>query len=106
LLKIENANTDNPLWSNISGPEFLGSISDIEFGTSEQEIYVTFYNFGVDNNIFFTSDGGVTWVGKEGDFPDIPVRSIIANPLNSEEVIIGTDLGVWHTNNFSNASPS
>ena len=106
LLKIENANTNNPIWSNISGPDFLGSISDVEFGTSEQEIYVTFYNYGIDNNIFYTLDGGVTWVGKEGDFPDIPVRSLIANPLNEEEVIIGTDLGVWHTNNFSNANPS
>jgi photosystem II stability/assembly factor-like uncharacterized protein len=106
MLKIENANTNNPIWSNISGPDFLGSISDVEFGATEEEIYVTFYNFGVDNNIFFTSDGGNTWVGKEGDFADIPVRSIIANPLNSEEVIIGTDLGVWFSNNFSNANPS
>lgn len=106
LLKIENAETDNPVWSDISGQEFVGSISDVEFGLSDQEIYVTFYNYGINNNIFYTSDGGVSWIGKEGDFPDIPVRSILKNPLNQEEVIIGTDLGVWFTDNFSDASPN
>lgn len=106
LLKIENAETDNPVWSDISGQEFVGSISDVEFGLSDQEIYVTFYNYGINNNIFYTSDGGVSWIGKEGDFPDIPVRSILKNPLNQEEVIIGTDLGVWFTENFSDASPN
>ena len=35
----------------------------------------------------------------------MPVKSILQNPLNSEEVIIGTELGVWYTNNFSSASP-
>jgi hypothetical protein len=106
LLKIENAETDNPVWNDISGQEFVGSISDVEFGLLDQEIYVTFYNYGINNNIFYTSDGGVSWIGKEGDFPDIPVRSILKNPLNQEEVIIGTDLGVWFTDNFSDASPN
>ena len=28
------------------------------------------------------------------------------NPLNLEQVIIGTELGVWYTENFSDASPT
>ena len=44
-------------------------------------------------------------MSKEGNLPDMPVKSILQNPLNSEEVIIGTELGVWYTNNFSSASP-
>ena len=38
--------------------------------------------------------------------PDLPVRTILQNPLISNEVIIGTDLGVWFTKNFSDASPN
>ncbi|MFT6689416.1 MAG: hypothetical protein ACJAX7_002450, partial [Saprospiraceae bacterium] len=92
------------VWSDISGPDFLGSISSIELGATNDEIYVTFYNYGV-TNIFYTSDGGTTWENKENNFPDIPVRAIMANPLNVNEVIIGTDLGVWGTPNFNDASP-
>jgi len=103
LLKITNANA-NGIFSDISGPEFLGSISAIAFGANEDQIFVTFHNYGV-KNIWYTADGGTTWQDKEGDFPDIPVKAIMMNPLLNNEVIIGTDLGVWRTANFSATNP-
>ncbi|MGB0897585.1 MAG: glycosyl hydrolase, partial [Flavobacteriaceae bacterium] len=105
LLKVENANTASPTWTEISGPSFVGSISDIEFGTNENEIFVTMHNYSV-VSIWYTSDGGATWANKEGDFPDIPVKTILQNPLNTDEVIIGTELGVWKTSNFKDATPN
>ena len=104
VLKVTNAN-GTPVWSRITGSEFLGSISAINFGTNENEIFVTFHNYGV-NNIWYTANGGTTWINKEGDFPDIPVKAIMMNPLLNNEVIIGTDLGVWRTANFSDANPN
>ncbi|PNW30155.1 PA domain-containing protein [Formosa algae] len=106
LLKITNASA--PLfqsWTDISSSEFIGSISDIEFGSSSNEIYVTFHNYGV-NNIWYTSDGGTTWAQKDGDLPDMPVKAILRNPLKTDEVIIGTELGVWYTTDFSSDSPT
>jgi photosystem II stability/assembly factor-like uncharacterized protein len=100
-----NTFPNNPEWSDITGPDFLGSVSDIEFGTNENEIFVTMHNYGV-QNIWYTNDGGTTWEGKEGNLPDIPVKAILQNPLLIEEVIIGTELGVWRTSNFSDASPT
>jgi len=104
LLKIKNADT-SPEWFNISGPNFLGSISDINFGDNKDEIIVTFHNYGV-ISVWFTIDRGVTWANKEGDLPDLPVKAVMMNPLNSNEVILGTDLGVWRTENFRSASPN
>ena len=106
LTKVENA--DNPQSQtkiNIGSNEFLGSISDIEFGKDENHIFVTFYNYGVES-IYFTNDGGQTWTSKEGNFPDIPIFSIIQSPLNEDEVIIGTELGVWYTKDFSSSNPN
>ena len=57
-------------------------------------------------SIFYTSDGGQNWVKKEGNLPDLPVYNILQSPLDSDEVIIGTALGVWFTNNFSSDNPS
>ena len=104
LLKVENANI-TATWFDISGPEFVGSISAVNFGANEDEIIVTFHNYGV-KSIWFTEDGGISWQNKEGDFPDIPVKAVIMNPLLNDEVIIGTDLGVWRTANFKNSSPT
>ena len=57
-------------------------------------------------NIFYSSDGGETWEEKEGNLPDIPVRCILQNPLLENEVIIGTELGVWYTKDFSSINPT
>jgi hypothetical protein len=118
LLKVEDANsytstttdgvttlTSDATWTSLTGNEFLGSISDIEFGKSDQEIFVTFHNYGV-NNIFYSSDGGANWSSKDGNLPNIPVRAILQNPLIKDEIIIGTELGVWYTKDFSSENPS
>lgn len=104
LLRVTQANLGTNTWTKITGANFTGSISDIEFGTNENEILVTFHNYGV-VSIWYTADGGTTWANKEGDFPDIPVKTVLMNPLNTNEVIIGTELGVWRTSNFKDASP-
>lgn len=65
------------------------------------------HNYGV-TSIWYTANGTSatpTWVSKEGNLPDLPVKCILQNPLRPEEVIIGTDLGVWYTNIFNTASP-
>jgi hypothetical protein len=108
VLKIEgttNTFPNDPLWSEITGPNFVGSVSDIAFGTNEDEIFVTMHNYGVEN-IWYTSDGGNSWEAKQGNLPDIPVKAILQNPLKLEEVIIGTELGVWRTEDFFAASPT
>jgi len=87
ILKVENANR-TPVWTDIDLSETIdvGSISCIEYGDSELEIFVTLHNYGVDN-IWYTLNGGVNWFSKDGDFPDIPVKAIMKNPLNLNEVI-------------------
>lgn len=107
LLKIEAALTTIRIWSNVQDANFVGSISDIEFGETEDDLYVTFHNYGV-NNVWYSPDAGVTWEQKDGNLPDLPVMTIKSNPLVADgaEVIIGTDLGVWRSANFNTNSPT
>ena len=104
LLRVDNADT-TPSWNIITGPSFAGSISDIEFGENENEIFVTMFNYGI-TSIWFTDDGGSNWSSKEGNLPDLPVRCILQNPLIPDEVIIGTELGVWATGDYTQPSPT
>jgi hypothetical protein len=67
LLRSVNANTTtvaSVTWTDITGPEFLGSISDVELGASNNDIFVTFHNYNV-VNVWYSSDGGTTWENKE-----------------------------------------
>ncbi|MFZ6053524.1 WD40/YVTN/BNR-like repeat-containing protein, partial [Halocola ammonii] len=106
ILKINNAQAA-PSTMNIDSDAELpnGYISCIELGSNEDEILVTFSNYGV-NSVWYTTDGGSNWVSKEGDLPDMPVRWALFNPDNQEEVILATEVGVWSTANFSANNPN
>ena len=104
VLRSLNANASLVTWADITGPSFVGSVSDVEFGQSENNIFVTFHNYNV-ISVWYSADAGVTWQNKEGNLPDMPVKCILQNPLKLNEVIIGTELGVWYTNTFDTASP-
>jgi hypothetical protein len=105
VILIENAESATPTWTGLDQNLLVGSVSDIEFGQTENDIFVTMHNYGV-NNIWYSNDKGNTWNAKDGNLPDLPVKTILQNPLNLEEVIIGTELGVWYTANFSSENPT
>lgn len=106
LFKVTNANTDNSTSVEITTP-FVGSVSDIEFGANENEILVTIPNYGPQvNKVYYTTDGGQTWENKFGNLPDMPIRCAFINPENSNEVLLGTELGVWGTTDFLSANPT
>ncbi len=108
--KITNANdSGNYSIQPVLVDNVVGSVSDIHIGDTEDKIYVTYYNYGINNNIIYTESGFSPkndYSVKEGNFPDIPVYSILNNPYESNEVIVGTDLGVWRTTNFDAVSPN
>jgi sugar lactone lactonase YvrE len=63
--------------------------------------YATVSNFGV-TNVFKTTNAGVSWapaVGSgAGALPQIPALSVAVNPNNGSQVFVGTDLGVFTSN--------
>lgn len=45
-------------------------------------------------------------MAKDGDLPDIPVLCVLQNPLRPQEVMIGTKIGVWATEDITQGSPT
>jgi hypothetical protein len=105
VFKVTNANTGSPFTSDLTNAAFLGNVSCIEIGANENELLVTFSNYGV-ISVWYTNDGGATWFDKEGDLPDMPVRWALFNPNNRNEVIVATEVGVWSTTNFNDGFPN
>jgi uncharacterized protein (TIGR03437 family) len=62
-------------------------------------VYSTFKQNPGDNHIYVSTDGGITWTGRDGTgttgIPDVPVNSFLIDPQNELTVYAGTDLGIY-----------
>lgn len=105
VFKITNADGTLPSASNISSGLPTGNISCVEIGANENEVLVTLSNYGV-TSVWYTSNGGTTWVSKEGNLPDMPVRWALFNPNDRNEVILATEVGIWSTTNLNSTTPT
>jgi len=47
-----------------------------------------------------------TWVNKTGNLPNIPANSIVANPNVPKQVFVGTDWGLYYTDDISATTPT
>ena len=104
LIRLTGVTNNNANFTTITTP-FVGSVSSVRYGETTNDIMVTIHNYGV-VNVWSSSDGGISWQNKEGNLPNLPVRDILQNPLSTNEVILGTQLGVWRTNDFNSANPT
>lgn len=94
--------------SDISGGSFPGSnVSNIAIGASDNELLVTFSNFGV-NSVWESEDGGSTWLDRDDNntLPDIPVRAALYDPNNTNRVLLGTDAGMYGTSDIDTTTPT
>lgn len=107
LVRIDSADSDgNEIFTDITGSNFpFAYLSCVDVGRSEDELIATFSNYGV-ASVFYTDDGGQTWMNKEGDLPDMPVRWALFNPREMNNVILATELGIWETRNFMDSLPN
>ena len=85
-----------------STPEVTGAISSVDLGASDDEMVLTYSNYGVES-VWYTADAGDNWTNVEGNLPDIPVRWSLFNPLNRKEVLLATEAGIWQTNDITAA---
>ncbi len=80
-----------------------GWVSSIVFDPNNRDIaYATFSTFG-GAHVYRTVDGGVNWTIADGSggsnaIPDVPVHSLAIDPSNTARLYVGTDVGVFVSN--------
>jgi uncharacterized protein (TIGR03437 family) len=78
-------------------------VIDIALDANEpRRAVVTYSGFDVDTpeapgHIFATDDQGATWHNLSGNLPDVPVNSVVLDPLRPGALYAGTDIGVLQT---------
>jgi len=83
------------------------NISSIAIGSSEQQLLITFSNYGV-NSVWETLNGGTTWNDRDDNatLPDMPINWALYNPNNTQQVILATEAGIWGTTDITQANPT
>jgi hypothetical protein len=56
-------------------------------------------------HVYRTSNFGYSWLDISGNLPNSPVNSVLVNPLKNGQIFVGTDVGVFYTDDSSHWKP-
>jgi PKD repeat protein len=104
IFVTDDAWATTPVFTDKSSGINAGYISDINALRGGDTLALTLSNYGL-RNVYISLNGGTTWTQKEGNLPDIPVWSILLNPNKTGEAIVGTEAGIYGTDNIFATSP-
>ncbi len=93
----------NPIWNLVDSGLPNRTVNSIAITPSNNNIvYVAFSGFS-SGNLWKTTDGGGGWADASGSgfdrLPDVPVRSVVVHPNNPDWIYVGTDVGVFASEN-------
>jgi photosystem II stability/assembly factor-like uncharacterized protein len=111
IYKITNAGIAGQSFTQIDNsflPSGNTTISCIDIGATENNLLVTFSNYGI-ASVWLTTDGGATWLNKDqatNGLEDIPVRAAVFYPLDRKQVFLATELGIWRATDITGSNPN
>lgn len=86
-------------FSNVTGNLPGGRIGDIAMDpTNAQRVFVVRSVFG-GAKLYRSTTAGTTWTAAGAGLPDVPVNAIRIDPLNTQRIFVGTDVGVYVSEN-------
>lgn len=84
-----------------------GNVSSLDFGATENTLIVTKSNYNI-KSVFYSTNGGTTWISKDEathGLPNVPIRYALINPVDTKQVFLATELGVWSSTDITVANP-
>ncbi len=70
---------------------------------NSQVVYVTLSGYAADDQsamIYRSTDRGTTWTNISGNLPNVPANDLVVDPVDTNQLYLATDLGVWTTKNL------
>ncbi len=113
IIKSTNVNTLPSTWTLITHPSPGTILQNVTVDPANaNRVWVVCSGFDAGNKVFKSETGGSSWVNISGTLPNVEIRSIVYDTPGSDNIYIGTDLGVFYRNStmsdwlyFSNNLP-
>jgi photosystem II stability/assembly factor-like uncharacterized protein len=87
-------------WQLISLGLPPGFISDIMVSPVDDNVlWATMGRYDASQKVYVTRDGGLSWDNISFNLPNVPVNVLVYDQKTSDGIYIGTDVGVYYTNN-------
>lgn len=82
-----------------------GLITGVYVDQTDKNIVVaTQAGFGGTNKVFYSTNG-TNFTGKQGNLPIMPVYTCVIDPDNNKHVVVGTEFGIWETEDITASPP-
>ena len=98
LYRSVTATDVNPAWSRLDGsavPLPARYVTSITLDAKDTNVvYITYGGFEK-SNIWKTTNSGMSWTSIGGALPTAPVRTVAVHPKDSRRLYIGTEVGVF-----------
>ncbi len=97
IVKTENGGST---YTNVTAANLPDRfVTDIEFDPSNnRNVYLTYSGYGAPH-VFKSADAGANWTNLTNNLPDVPVNTAQVHPQQSNVIFIGTDIGVFMSDN-------
>ena len=103
MFKTSNGTAATPTWTRLD--DVAGSPLPNRYCTriaidpaNANQVFVAFGGYSA-NNLWRTTDGGSTWTAISAGLPEAPIRAIALHPESATHVYIGTEVGVFASEN-------
>ncbi len=97
VFEVRRSTNGGTSWTNVTAGLPNRYPTDIAYERrNSRNVWLVFSGYG-SPHVFKSTDAGLTWTDRTGNLPDIPVQSVVVDPINSDWVYVGTDLGVYRT---------
>ncbi|HQV00755.1 MAG TPA: glycosyl hydrolase, partial [Bacteroidia bacterium] len=97
VFKIDlNNGSVTDVTNGLAGTKSYIAVSDID----PNIVYATIGGFTAGAKVFKSTNGGLTWTNISGNLPNIPFNTIIEDTTSSQGVYVGSESGVFYTNNI------
>ncbi|MBK8549579.1 MAG: hypothetical protein IPL53_00415 [Ignavibacteria bacterium] len=88
-------------WTNVTDSSITPNryATDITVNPNRSnELIVTFGGFGT-GHVFRSTNAGNNWQNISGNLPDVPHHCVVMDPVYTQNIYVGNDLGVYITTN-------
>ncbi|MBV1910531.1 MAG: hypothetical protein KUG78_14610 [Kangiellaceae bacterium] len=100
LYKSTNGTDPVPIWTQVASVSMPGRyLMRVAIDPVDNEILFASFGGYEDDNLWKSTDAGVTWTESVGiapsNIPPAPIRSVLIHPVRTSHIYVGTEVGIF-----------